>query len=175
MKEELNLALIEKYPEIFLFHNFRGRGYFVFECGDGWYNILDNLFGTMTWTIKNNNKRFNELMEAQDMINNGYRSEVPEYLLQRIASLNNGNGNWPEEMEFPIVQQVKEKFGTLRIYVKGWDDRTEDLISFAENMSATICEECGNVGESRTTESGWVKTLCDPCLEVRNAPMVDRT
>lgn len=172
MNEELNLKIIEKYPEIFLFQNFRGRGHFVFECDDGWYNILDILFNEITSTIKSNNKQYRQLSEAQDMIDNGYRSDVPEYLQNRISSLNNGNGKWPEEMDFPVVQQVKEKFGTMRVYVKGWDDRVEDIIRFAESMSAVTCERCGNVGELRG--GGWVKTLCDEHEKERQALLAER-
>jgi hypothetical protein len=169
MKEELALKLNADYPEIFLFYNFRGKGYFVFECGDGWYNILNTLFAEITHTIKHNNTNFNRVMEAQDMIDNGYMEQVPSFMRDRIEALKNGNGNWPEEMEFPVVQQVKEKFGTLNVYVKGWDERIQDLISFAEAMSATTCEECGNVGKTRG--GNWIKTLCDKHYEEREAKL----
>lgn len=169
MKKELALKLNEKYPEIFLFHNFRGRGYFVFECGDGWYNILDNLFDNITHSIKHNNTKFNRLIEAQDMINNGFREDVPTWLLNQLEALENGNGEWPEEREFPVVHQVKEKFGTLNVYLKGWDERTQDLINFAEGMSSTTCEECGNVGELR--KGSWIRTLCDKHHEEREAAL----
>jgi len=172
MKEELELQLIEKNPEVFLFHNFRGRGHFVFECDDGWYNILNAMFNNITSNIRYNNKRLNELMEAQDMIDNGCRDQVPDYLQQRISSLNNGNGEWPVEMEFPVVQQIKEKFGTLNVYVRKYDDRTQDLIGFAESMSATTCERCGNIGELR--KGSWIKTLCDEHEKERQALLAER-
>ena len=172
MKEELNLAIIEKYPEIFLYHNFRGRGYFVFECGDGWYNILDALFSEITHSIRHHNTRVNRLREAQDMIDNGYREDVAEWLQNDLAALENGNGEWPEERDFPEVQQVKEKFATLNVYLKGWDERTQDLVNFAESMSATTCEECGNVGSLR--KGGWIKTLCDEHHEQREAMLAAR-
>ena len=62
----------------------------------------------------------------------------------------------------PVVVQVKEKFGTLRFYVHGGNERDWDKISFAEVLSSTICEACGataNVSQS----NGWVKTRCLTC------------
>ena len=58
-----------------------------------------------------------------------------------------------------VLQQVKEKFGTLRFYYKGGDDYIHGLVALAESMSAHICEDCGSTGERRG--GGWVRTLCD--------------
>jgi hypothetical protein len=173
MNKELNLELVGKYPDLFLFDNLRGASYFHMECGDGWYQLLDTLFFEITSTIRNNNKQYWALQEAQDMIDNGHRDQVPIYLQNRIASLNNGNGKWPEEMEFPKVQQIKEKFGTLSVYVTPFEDRVHDLISFAENMSSHICEECGNVGKTGNHGSGWIKTLCQTHSDERRKKIGD--
>ena len=68
------------------------------------------------------------------------------------------------------VHQVKEKFGGLRYYHQfvtegsdseaGWEIEQE-----AENRSYTICETCGAPGKSR--DDGWIRTLCDECVEAR--------
>ena len=60
------------------------------------------------------------------------------------------------------VQQVKEKFGTLRFYAPG-NDRIYHLISLAEWLSAETCEDCGRYGKIR--EGGWIRTLCDKCAK----------
>ncbi len=65
------------------------------------------------------------------------------------------------------VEQIKEKFGTLRFYVQGGDDYTDGAISLAESLSAGMCEECGAPGK-RTSE-GWIKTLCDFHIAEREA------
>lgn len=57
--------------------------------------------------------------------------------------------------------QVKEKFGTLRFYYDGGDDTIHGMVWLAENLSAEICENCGNPGH--IIKSGWVQTLCDTC------------
>jgi hypothetical protein len=56
--------------------------------------------------------------------------------------------------------QVKEKYGSLRIYYDGCSrSDVRNLILQAENDSLKKCEICGNPGKLRT--KGWVKTLCD--------------
>lgn len=62
--------------------------------------------------------------------------------------------------------QIKEKWGTLRVYYSGGDDYVAGVVRMAENVSATVCESCGAAGEPR--KGGWIKTLCDDCdAEVR--------
>lgn len=58
-----------------------------------------------------------------------------------------------------IVQQVKEKFGTLRFYYDGGDDFIHGASWLAESMTGMLCEECGGLGKTRS--GGWVRTLCD--------------
>lgn len=59
------------------------------------------------------------------------------------------------------VDQVKEKYGTLRVYLSGgYSPYLETLVERAERESATICEYCGQPGQIRGDRS-WVKTLCE--------------
>jgi hypothetical protein len=108
-----------------------------FECGDGWFQILDSLMGNIQNHIDWNNKNFEK----------GYTQYkyVPQVTLD----------------------QVKEKFGTLRFYYTGGDDYISGLVSMAESMSAVTCESCGHPGEQ--TRGGWIKTNCKPCEEKRKA------
>jgi hypothetical protein len=61
--------------------------------------------------------------------------------------------NWIE------VQQIKEKFGGLRFYYDGGDERISGLVDMAETWANHTCETCGNKGQKRS--GGWVRTLCD--------------
>lgn len=54
--------------------------------------------------------------------------------------------------------QVKEKFGTLRVYTMGSDDYIDGCIDMAEKMSAVTCEVTGNPGEM-CRKGGWYRTL----------------
>ena len=60
------------------------------------------------------------------------------------------------------VDQVKQKFATLRFYCSG-NDRIFRLVNFAEILSSVTCEECGKRGVTRG--KGWIKTLCDDCYK----------
>jgi NADH pyrophosphatase NudC (nudix superfamily) len=71
----------------------------------------------------------------------------------RLASL-------PEYFPFKF-DQVKEKYGGLRLYFSGGDEYAEGLVSMAEAMSYKICEVCGNAG--KPNKGGWISTLCDSC------------
>jgi hypothetical protein len=58
------------------------------------------------------------------------------------------------------VQQVKEKFGTLRFYCGG-TEAIHRYIQLAERLSSITCEECGEQGTANG--SGWISTLCEEC------------
>lgn len=67
--------------------------------------------------------------------------------------------NMPKHIQPVVVEQVKEKFGTLRFYYRGGDDTISGLVQMAEAMSAKTCEQCGQPG--RVHGGYWLKTLCD--------------
>lgn len=87
-----------------------------------------------------------------------------------------------------VVDQIKEKFGTLRFYyhhlghdkpIHAFDfmgqgsirikqaesdvqKEVAQIVDYWEIQSANVCEICGGVGELRT-DFYWVLTLCDDC------------
>jgi hypothetical protein len=65
------------------------------------------------------------------------------------------------------LQQVKEKYGTLRFYWRNNIDGiageiAEDVVQNAEAMSGQTCEVCGKYGRLRG--SGWLYTSCEEHL-----------
>jgi len=66
-----------------------------------------------------------------------------------------------------VVEQIKEKFGSLRFYYQGGDDFVSGAVWLAESMSESMCEECGAPG--KRTQGGWVRTLCDFHIAEREA------
>jgi hypothetical protein len=125
MKQELDKLLCERYPKMLVNRNkpmTETAMCWGFECGDGWFNILNQLMSNIQHHI-----------------------------------------DWKEKQGKPVPQvtldQVKEKFGTLRFYYTGGDEYISGLVSMAEAMSGVTCEECGNPGERHG--GGWVRTLCD--------------
>jgi len=60
------------------------------------------------------------------------------------------------------VEQVKQKYGTLRVYHNGGDEY-EALVDRAEAMSEFTCEVCGQQGMMR--DDGWMMVRCDRCYK----------
>jgi hypothetical protein len=59
------------------------------------------------------------------------------------------------------IDQIKEKFGTLRFYVCGADDQIFQWIVDAERKTATTCELCGSSGGLHCRKGAyWIRTLC---------------
>jgi hypothetical protein len=71
-----------------------------------------------------------------------------------------------EEQENYYVLQCKEKFGTLRYYMSCETEEMSKVIQETEDLSASICEFCGNPGTLDTSQY-WVKTLCPTCSKER--------
>jgi len=127
MRQELDKLLCEKYPKMMVNRNLPMTETCMcwgFDCGDGWYNILNQLMGN----------------------------------IQHHIDWKNRNG---EVVPQVILDQVKEKFGTLRFYYSGGDDYISGMVAMAEAMSGVTCEGCGNIGERKG--GGWVHTYCEPC------------
>lgn len=70
------------------------------------------------------------------------------------------------------VEQIKEKFGGLRFYYQGGDDRVDGMVRMAEAWADHSCEECGKPGERRS--GGWIRTLCDEHEAERQEKMKQR-
>ena len=137
MKQELDELLCTKYPKMMVNRNKDMKETCMcwgFECGDGWFNILDQLMGNIQHHI--------------------------DWKNQQKEKFDRGEG-CPQV----TLDQVKEKFGTLRFYYTGGDDYISGMVSLAESMTGVTCESCGNIGERRG--GGWVHTYCTPCEEAR--------
>ena len=100
----------------------------------GWYHLIDALSEIIYNHVKSSNNARQFYIEKQ---------------YEKI----------PDEVGYPKVAQIKEKYGMLRFYADNTDKYMDGVIDMAEKMSCHICEVCGAKGELRTT--GWWKTLCD--------------
>lgn len=68
--------------------------------------------------------------------------------------------------DYPDVEfiQIKEKFGTLRVYTGSVPDEVSDIIDEMCSRSATVCELCGASGKC-ISHSGWVRCMCEECYK----------
>jgi len=87
-------------------------------------------------------------------------------LLESLEGSLQGDRERYVDGEFPFrIDQIKEKFGTLRFYVSGAaSDSMMEAIMDAESLSARTCERCGSEGVVCVSRAGfWLKTLCPEC------------
>jgi len=164
MKQELDEALCAKYPLIFKDRNADMRMTAMcwgFECGDGWYNIIDVLCGLLTSKYRQAKERYDYRAEVGvGGILYGTRTVTQEDLDEAKQKMEE------EAAKVPVASQVKEKFGGLRFYVQAATDEHYNYITFAESMSYRTCEVCGNPGKPYT--DGWHSTLCETHAKEQN-------
>jgi hypothetical protein len=140
MKRENDEYLCKTYPKMMVNRNKDMQETCMcwgFECGDGWFNILNMLMGNIQHHID-------------------WKNRTEEVVAQ------------------VTLDQVKEKFGTLRFYYSGGDDYISGLVSMAESMSGVTCESCGNPAGVQNN-GGWMRAICDPCETKREEEYVKRT
>jgi hypothetical protein len=189
MKQELDKLLCEKYPKMMVNRNKNMQETCMcwgFECGDGWFNILDQLMGSIQHHIDWKEKQrkwaidYNEMATQAKAGNFDLFEETmkalpnDEYKEKRLAEIVAGDFRQvPESIPQVTLDQVKEKFGTLRFYYSGGDDYISGMVSLAESLTGVTCESCGNIGERRG--GGWVHTYCTPCEETREIERARQT
>lgn len=125
MKPELDKKLCEKYPQIFQERHLdmsQTAMCWGFQCGDGWFNLIDQLCSIIAWDIEHNG--------------------CPAV----------------------VATTVKEKYGTLRFYFRGGDERVDAYVNFAEQISGILCEKCGIPAVTKA-RNGWIATLCEQHAE----------
>lgn len=86
-------------------------------------------------------------------------ADILNIMFEKITALN------PSKFH---VNQIKEKFGTLRVYWGGNVGKHENainaIINEAEEKSAITCENCGEPAKCRCVNN-WYVTLCNKHLE----------
>lgn len=133
MKDELQNKLYDKYPELFENRHKSPRE----SC--------------MAWGIECGDGWYDILSALCFGIAQHERNKAAE--LKREGQ----NGDY-QPFKF---DQIKEKFGGLRIYHDGGDEFVRGMIYMADSLSYMICEACGARGKAN--EKGWISVLCDDC------------
>ena len=175
MKQELQEKLFEKYPKIFcdrIKPKTESCMCWGLEVGDGWYDLIDILCESLTYTYTTSIEVDEE--DGKRLGIKPYKSEAEDSYFFEVE---------PPQV---IATQVKEKYGTLRFYyrfeldekiiylletkkypdLEKANDRfynfIDGVVHFAEIASGRTCEATGQSGElhaSGGTRGGWLKTL----------------
>ena len=60
----------------------------------------------------------------------------------------------------PVFTDIKEKFGTLRVYGYNIDDEIQSILDRYAALSADTCMTCGKAGTMRE-KNRWLYVACD--------------
>jgi hypothetical protein len=179
MKSELDKALCERYPKIFADRHAdmtQTAMCWGFDCGDGWFNLLDQLCSQIQSYIDWRQDQYNHAEsynQALALAQAGFPAKLTEYftygMVPDASTLKNVAfeiaRNQPRQLPLLVPQvlatEVKEKYGTLRFYYSGGDERITGMVDLAEALSGATCECCGCPAERRGQT--WLSTLCDSC------------
>jgi hypothetical protein len=150
MDQELQDKLFEKYPQLFSNRTkspMESCMSWGIGCNNGWYELLSSLCWRIFQHEKNIEDRKKYLASKNQDIQQDFGIKI--------------EGDEPEEYHPVKFDQVKEKFGGLRVYFTGGDDYVDGVVGMAEEYSYKVCEVCGNAG--KPNKGGWITTLCDGC------------
>jgi hypothetical protein len=151
----------EKYP--LLFRNKDERepiNLFGIECRLGWKGLLDNAF-QLIYRNYRHQLGLQQYWTEKKIGEPTTPENADENLRIYINRLKSADDLQKAESQLPTVAQIKEKFGTLRMYCDNVDDYARGVIDMAEALSADTCEVCG--GKGKPVGGRWVQTLCEEC------------
>ena len=113
---------------------------------DGWDNIIDKLCEYISADLE---RAVTNLNYARKNPSATFNNSLAELEAAVATELNN----------LPVITQITEKFGTLRVYTDGETDKVRNYINFAIGMSSCTCEICGAPGKPRS--GSRISTLCN--------------
>ena len=123
--------------------------------------LLDNHQDTYSEAIRLHNETFEPFRDMFKQsfgvsTNPGWYPMVEKLLLDFRAL--------PREDGMVRVNQIKEKFGGLRVYVEvsgsgDFKERVRGMIEQAEKQASRTCEFCSNPGVLRSAE--WMRVTCE--------------
>jgi len=179
MRKDLEQKLFNDYDYIC-----RGRYYsvthnlmsFGFECGDGWYKLLDELFHDLNEIEKEHHLGL--ILEQVKEKFGGLRCYY-DYDEKLIITSRNSFYRWLWDSRSKLAYYLRLyifKGDHLRYYVYNKFERRlqdvsrqinyiRDRVDKAENMSYTVCEICGSTNAKLDKSSAWMQTLCEKCNE----------
>jgi hypothetical protein len=143
VKNKLQQKLYAYYPGIFIRKDLSPQEstmYWGICCGDGWYELLNSLCEEIDCHIE------------QENFNRKRRYEKLKWWRKLFTK--------PQSAITFEARQVKEKFGSLRFYYDGGDDRIKGMVRMAESISNRICDVCGGAARPVYPTESWVAVRC---------------
>lgn len=97
-----------------------------------------------------------------DKISHGWRKAFGRQLFEELKE---ELVRWDYLYDFRFIQ-IKEKYGSLRLYSNGIPDGSNilEILDKYESLSETICERCEKLKQMIINYRGWYQCICDSCL-----------
>jgi hypothetical protein len=161
MDTKLEKTLVKKYPVIF--QDYRGDMRqtcmaWGMECGDGWFELIDNMCANITKVIGNKSYKViaNQVKEKFGGLRFYYSIEHDPNFLRKNNYIFR---NWMFKKRLGHIYWKIINF--RKKFYKTTSEKIEAIIEEAEHNSYKTCETCGQPGKPRG--GGWIYTACDEC------------
>ena len=119
---------------------------FKFECGDGWFDILDLLFDRMSYDLKAALRNQDAAQMSYNKLWRAYRDgtllDLPRLRKLETALFHADRELDNERAKVPEIVSVENRLGLLRVKVKGTPAH-QAMADMAYDFSTRTCEECG--------------------------------
>lgn len=202
MNGELQEKLYTDFPELFQEHKlnmYESCMHWGLECGDGWEPIIRHMCEVLS-SKSVGAIRKKDAYPYQDRLEVWFHNKCRK--IERLLHIPHGTlyqagyDKYKKFKGFGVkFTQIKEKFGTLRVYHDIYNlytpEEVEDVaretlnteyeryagyvsgvLSFAEQLSEHTCENDGNPG--KLISQGWWQTLCTDCKKKRDDAIAAR-
>jgi hypothetical protein len=131
MNENNQKYLNEKYKDLYK------NDSFYYQCGDGWVDLLDDLFYAIESYLKDSKVNLELFWFTQ--------------IKEKFSTLRAYYGFSEELMDIDNIDTITDKI--------------EEIIGTYEEISGSICENCSRYGKTRT--GSWLRVLCNGCFKKR--------
>lgn len=147
MNEDLEQQLYQNHPMLFL----RGKWPISLNCGNGWFNILDQLFYSITYD-------YTAAQNSLELLTNSKSVKKPDAntIARCTAAVD------AQAALLPTILEVRAWRSELIVHCKPETDKVSHYIDFADRMASCTCEVCGSPGIIRRNAQWTV--YCDSCL-----------
>lgn len=186
--ENFEEYLMGKYPDLFYK---KEDGSLECPCGawvpEGWETIINELCGAITSYVKGSykservitNKKYYFWAGCYKFLDWNHKQFIKlfpkynkwEYNKPYFAFAEKFRAQYCKYVAFnkvyspPVkIDQIKEKFGGLRFYYSGGDDKVDGMVTFASYLCSKTCEVSGEKGEL-FSNGGWYRTLAPKLIE----------
>lgn len=188
MEEDFEMRLMNKYPSLFSKNEL---GELECPCGiwvpQGWEKTVDSLCGAIVDYTTLTYRQGQEILSKKyylwhvphflfkkihyKIINlfpklNGYELNKPFYnFLHKLSANALKHAKWIKIYPPAVkIEQIKEKYASLRFYYTGGDKQVEGMVHMAEYLCSKTCEASGEEG-ALCIRGGWLRTLSPKLLE----------